>query len=74
MSKNLVRLSQVPMGATFKYFGALYKKIHQTRKSGVGKHQGRDYEPNVLRLDNGKTFKLHGSVPVEIIYDNETKN
>lgn len=72
MSKNLVRLSQVPVGATFKYFNALYKKICQVQ-SGCGK--GRDYRDNCIRLDNGKTLRLQGSWLVEVIsYDNETKN
>lgn len=70
MLKGQIRFSQCPVGATFKCYGAIYKKIHQTKAMN-----GRaDYQPNALRLDNGKTFKLHGSVPVEIIYDNETKN
>lgn len=71
MTKNLIRFSQVPVGAIFKCYGAIYKKIHQTK----GMNGKADYQHNALRLDNGKTFKLHGNYPVEIIsYDNETKN
>lgn len=67
MSKNLIRLSQVPVGAIFKRYTILYKKTYEV-KSGK-----RNYQDNCLRLDNGKTERIQGSVLVEVI-KNETKN
>lgn len=66
MSKNLIRLSQVPVGATFKRYTILYKKTCEV-KSGK-----RNYQDNCVRLDSGKTERIQGSVLVEVI--NETKN
>ena len=69
MSKSLVRISQVPVGATFKYINVLYLKTHQVKSvNGI-----RDYENNCIRLDNNKPMRLHGSHLVEIV-NNETKN
>lgn len=66
MSKNLIRLSQVPVGATFKIYNIRYKKIYQITQ---GK---RNYQDNCVRLDSGKTERIQGSVLVEVI--NETNN
>ena len=61
--KELVRVSQVPVGATFKYLNVLYLKTHE-RKAHTGY---KDYEDNCVRLDNNKSTKLHGSFLVEVI-------
>ena len=61
MSKNLIRLSQVPVGATFKIYNIRYKKIYQITQ---GK---RNYQDNCVRLDNQKSMRLHGSYLVEIV-------
>ena len=63
MSKQLVRVAQVPIGATFKYLNVLYLKTHNV-KSGNGK---KDYEDNCVRLDNQKSMRLHGSYLVEVV-------
>lgn len=63
MSKQLVRVAQVPVGATFKYLNVLYLKTHNINsKNGI-----RDYEDNCVRLDNQKSMRLHGSYLVEVI-------
>lgn len=70
MSKNLIRMSSVPVGAIFKRYTVLYKKTYQIKSS-----KGGDYNDNCIRLDNGKSERIQGSTLVEVIsYDNETKN
>lgn len=64
MTRNLVRVAQVPVGATFKYFGALYIK---TRNLLSGGNNGRDYGNNAQRLDNGKEVRIQGSYLVEVV-------
>ena len=63
MTRNLIRLAQVPIGATFKYLNVLYLKTHNI-ESGNGK---RDYQDNCVRLDNNKSMRLHGSYLVEVV-------
>ena len=73
MSKNLIRFSQLPVGAIFKRYNVIYKKTNHTGEM-QGKHC-RDYRDNCVRVENGKTEKIQGSTLVEVIsYDNETKN
>jgi len=66
MSKNLVRFSQVPVGAMFKRYNALYRKIVHTGDM-QGKAIKKDYRDNCLRLDNGKTERFQGSILVEVV-------
>lgn len=62
MTRNLIRLAQVPVGATFKYLNVLYIKTHEV----LGRCR-KDYEDNCIRLDNQKTLRLHGSYLVEVV-------
>lgn len=63
MTRNLIRVAQVPVGATFKYLNVLYLKTHNV----LGKNGKKDYEDNCVRLDNNKSMRLHGSYLVEVI-------
>lgn len=62
MTRNLIRLAQVPVGATFKYLNVLYIKTHEV----LGRRH-KDYEDNCIRLDNQKSMRLHGSYLVEVV-------
>lgn len=62
MIKNLIRLAQVPVGATFKYLNVLYIKTHNFKSGGK-----KDYKDNCVRLDNQKSMRLHGSYLVEVV-------
>lgn len=53
----MIRLSQCPIGATFKYNNVLYVKTNETRT----------YQPNCVRLDNNKPIRLHGCVLVKVV-------
>lgn len=62
MFRELIRLSKVPVGATFKYLNVLYLKTRNV-KGGCQ----RDYQGNCIRLDNQKSLRLHGSYLVEVV-------
>ena len=62
MTRNLIRLAQVPVGATFKYLNVLYLKTHEV----LGR-RCKDYEDNCIRLDTQKSLRLHGSYLVEVV-------
>lgn len=63
MGRNLMRVAQVPVGATFKYLNVLYLKTHNINSSnGI-----KDYQDNCIRLDINKSMRLHGSFMVEVI-------
>ena len=63
MIRELVRLANVPVGATFKYLNVLYLKTHNV----LGKNGKKDYEDNCVRLDTQKSLRLHGSYLVEVV-------
>lgn len=63
MIRELVRLAQVPVGATFKYLNVLYLKTRNVSNRGGRK----DYEDNCVRLDTQKSLRLHGSYLVEVV-------
>ena len=60
MSKIVTRLSQLPIGATFKYLNKLYVKT--LNSSSI-------YQPNAIKLENDKPIHLHGATLVEVIKD-----
>ena len=63
MIRELVRLANVPVGATFKYLNVLYLKTRNVSNRGGHK----DYEDNCVRLDTQKSLRLHGSYLVEVV-------
>ena len=54
---KLIRFTQVPVNATFKYNNKLYRK---TRTKAT-------YQTNCVKLEDGKEYKLHGCTQVELI-------
>lgn len=54
---KLIRFTQVPVNAIFKYNNKLYRK---TRMKAT-------YQTNCVKVENGIEYKLHGCTLVELI-------
>lgn len=59
--RKLVRFSTIPVGTTFKYNYVVYVKTLDVYR------KDNPYDPNSIRLDNGKEARIHGMCQVEVI-------
>ena len=69
---NTLRITQVPVGALFKFQGALYVKLRNLERNGE-----RDFGDNcycVRGSSQGKSVRLHGIHPVQVIEENYIMN
>ena len=55
----MYRLRDIPIGGKFKYYNVIYVKLSDTRP----------YRNNVERVDNGFQTRLHASILVEKVWN-----